>query len=357
MDSNKKQFITSKTLAELDILCFCALSSDTLTTSLITSDSCIDTPQVKVYDPLKNLLFIYMLLNETTFGNITLDYIPKLEMPDLITDFEMETDSHLLNLKDVLAAQKSDYYNTVHSKLLRHESMAKSFSWFKICAFLAPIIGVIVLAVILYFCIKTKKLGQLVSFLTLSQNTTQALPINEKSSDYEETFDIVASIGTSFLLVFGLLYLILKYYIHFVRIHRSISLPFNECVLVKQPPSYKIALLYISSFNSYCYLYIDNVLKYPEQVVTQQLDTVIRLTFHSTLCNTYVTLNNTDITLVTKEESYKLPNGIVVPYTLRHTVRSLLASDYNVEVLIGSGSHFKTLTIQSLSKYLPLPEE
>ena len=31
-----------------------------------------------------------MLLNETTFGNITLNYIPRLEMPDLITDFEME---------------------------------------------------------------------------------------------------------------------------------------------------------------------------------------------------------------------------------------------------------------------------
>ena len=98
-------------------------------------------------------------------------------------------------MKDVLAAQKSDYYNTVDSKLLRNETMAKSFSWFKICAFLAPIIGVIVLAFILYFCVRTKKLGQLVFLLTLSNNTTQSSPINEKSSDYAETFEIVSSIG------------------------------------------------------------------------------------------------------------------------------------------------------------------
>ena len=98
-------------------------------------------------------------------------------------------------------------------------------------------------------------------------------------------------------------------------------------------------------------------MKYPEKVVTVQIDTEIKLTFHSTMCNSYVSLNNTNITLVLKDQSYKLPDAVSVPYMLRHTVKSILASEYKAEVLIGSGSHFKTLVIQSLTKDLPLPVE
>ena len=354
MKTNKREFLTSETLAELDVPCFCSLSSDTMTSSLITSDSCIDTLKVKMYNPLKNLIFLDLLLNETVLENITLAYIPRLEMPNLITDFEIETDSHLLNLKDVLSAHKSSYFNTVHSTLARHESMAESFSFFKICAYMSPIIGIIVVAVVLFFCIRTRRLGQLLSLLSISKSS-EALPLGDsKDANYSELLDFIASIGSLFLIVLGLIYLCVKYYKLFVRLQRTISLPFNECISARSPPSYKIAL-YLSSFNSYCYLYIDNVLKYPEKVVTVQIDTEIKLTFHSTMCNSYVSLNNTDITLVLKDQSYKLPDAVSVPYMLRHTVKSILASDYKAEVLIGSGSHFKTLVIQSLTKNLPLP--
>ena len=87
MDSSRKEYITNNMLVEIEIPCFCSLLSDTFTTTLITSDVCVTTPQVDLYDPMKTILFIEMLLNITTFGNITMDMIPRLEMPHLISDF------------------------------------------------------------------------------------------------------------------------------------------------------------------------------------------------------------------------------------------------------------------------------
>ena len=69
MITNNKQFVTRDKLAELDIPCFCALQSDSMTTSLITSDVCIETPKVKLYDPLQNILFlvVFSFFEKTTY--------------------------------------------------------------------------------------------------------------------------------------------------------------------------------------------------------------------------------------------------------------------------------------------------
>ena len=356
MNTNNKQFVTRDKLAELDVPCFCALQSDSMTTSLITSEVCIETPKVKLYDPLQNILFLQLLLNTTTLENVTLNMIPYLNMPELITDFDMDDDKQLLNMKDVLSDYKSNYYNSAKNTLSRHEDMAKSFSIFKICAIMAPIIGVIVVLFIVFISIKTKGLGQLISLISLSKST-QALPVNDNNNFISsEWYDLAASVCTAVLLGLWLLYLSLRYYRLFLRMYRTITLPFHECVSAAKPPSYKV-VLYLSSFNSYCYLYIDNVLKYPEGVVTQQLDTVITLTYHSTICNSFVTLDNTDISLVTKAETFLLPRAISVPLILRHTVQSILASDYKVDLMIGSGSHFRVLPVRSLSVNLPVPVE
>ena len=197
-----------------------------------------------------------------------------------------------------------------------------------------------------------KNLGQLVSLLSISKTTT-ALPIY-RTNDWKEEFDIFTSVCTLILLILLLIYLILQYYKFFERVQKTISLPFNECVSVSSPPSYKI-VLYLSNFNTYCYLYIAEVMKYPERIVTQATDTELYLTFHSNYCNSYVTLNNNDITLLFKKDSFNLPNAIGVPYILRHTVRTILASDNQVDLLIGSGSHFRVLPISSMDNVLVSP--
>ena len=94
--------------------------------------------------------------------------IPYLNMPELITDFDMDDDKQLLNMKDVLSDYKTNYYSSAEITLSRHENIAKSFSIFKICVIMAPIIGVIVVLFIVFISIRTKRLGQLISLISLS---------------------------------------------------------------------------------------------------------------------------------------------------------------------------------------------
>ena len=349
-DNSKKTFLTQSNIAEIVMECFCAIISETFTTTLMTTDNCVVTPDVKLYDPMNNIIFLALLLNKTTMEqNVTYNIIPQLDMPKLINDFTIDDDNHLLNLKNVLQAHKTAYYNTALNTLNRHENMVQSFTIFKLCTMLTPILGVIIFIFIICFCVRMKNLGQLVSLLSISKTTT-ALPIY-RTNYWKEEFDIFTSVCTLILL---LIYLILQYYKFFERVQKTISLPFNECVSVSSPPSYKI-VLYLSNFNTYCYLYIAEVMKYPERIVTQATDTELYLTFHSNYCNSYVTLNYNDITLLFKKDSFNLPNAIGVPYILRHTVRTILASDNQVDLLIGSGSHFRVLPISSMDTTLVSP--
>ena len=352
MDSTKKTFITQELLVEIEVPCFCVLFTETFTTTLITSDVCITTPEVKMYNAMDNILFLNMLLNDTVRDNITITMIPQLILPDLIQDFDIDDDSNLLNLKDVLNAHRSKYYHTARSQLNRHENMMESYPIVRIGAIIAPAVAVVVIGVIIYVSVRTKKLGQLISLLSLSK-TIEAAPISSttENADY---YDFFTNICTVILLVLWALYLFLRYYKFFCRVRRTITLPFNECVSASNPPSWKL-VLYLSSFNTYCYLYIDQILRYPDQVITSFINTELSLTFHSNICNTYVSLNNPDITLITKGESFLLPTAIAIPCILKHTVQSILASDCKVQLMIGSGSHFQVLPISSISTRLPSP--
>ena len=250
MDSMKKTFITDEILAEIELPCFCLLVCDSFTTTLVTSDVCITTPEVKLYNPLDNILFLSLLLNNTVRENITINMIPSLILPTLIQDFVINDDEDLLDLKLVLEAYGTSYYHTAKSKIERHENMAKHFSIIKICALLAPIVGIIVILVIIYVSIRTKKLGQLISLLSLSRKSEAAsIDFATGKSEY---FEFFAGVCTVILLAAWMVYMVLRYYKLCKRIYRTATLPFQECISARNPPSWKLAL-YISSFNSYCY--------------------------------------------------------------------------------------------------------
>ena len=116
-------------------------------------------------------------------------------------------------------------------------------------------------------------------------------------------------------------------------------------------------VLYLKNFNTYFYLYIAEVMKYPEKILTPTRETELNLVFHSSWCNSYVTWNNNDITLIFKEDCFILPNAIHVPAILRHTLRTILSPVNHVELLIGSGSHFRVLNISSMENALVPPIE
>ena len=356
LGGSQKEFVSSKQLIEVTVPCFCSLYSEKFITTVVTSDSCVSTPDIKLYNPMDNIIFLRMLLNDTLSDthNISMDAIPRLNLPDLIEDFDIQDDNSLLNLKDVLAANKQNFYNLASNRITRTEETVKHYSLFRLCAMLSPILAIIVLGLILFVCIRNKKLGQLISLLSLSK-TTNAAPLSD-DSDLSGFYDIFASICTLVLLLLWLTYLILRYYKFFQRIKRTATLPFTECVTATKPPSWKI-VIYISNFNNYCYLYIDSVLHYPESVVTSSPTTQLSLTYHANICNSYVTLNNQDLTLLTKYESFVLPVAVSVPMLLKHTVKSILSTDYKVESMIGSGSHFKVLPIGTITPNpLPAPQ-
>ena len=84
--------------------------------------------------------------------------------------------------------------------------------------------------------------------------------------------------------------------------------------LAKNQPRLEI-ILNLSSFEKYCYLHITEILTYSDLIVTQAKDTHLYFMFHSNGCNPYITLNNNDITLISKDYSYILHNAIPFLYS------------------------------------------
>ena len=124
--------MTQAVLAEIIIPCFCTLASETFSTTLIMTNDCVKPPDIKLYNPMDKIIFLQLLLNITRMDtNKTYNVIPKLHMPELINNFMIEEDTHLLNLKVVIRAYKTAYYNTARNTLIRHETMSQSFSIFK----------------------------------------------------------------------------------------------------------------------------------------------------------------------------------------------------------------------------------
>ena len=339
-DTNNKVLLSAEQLFEAAIPCFCWIFSDGFSTSLMTSDSCVTSPTTKTYQPMNNILYINLLLNTSQeIRNISLDFLPSLNLPKLTTDLLIDNDNNFLDLKDVLQARQSGYYHTVHNKLLRHDDVAKNFPLFRSLAICVPILAILATMVTLFFCVRTRKLGQLMSLMALTKNV-EAAPLNTMTVDFTENFDLLSCIGVIIIFTLLLFYICIRYYKLFTRLRHTISLPFSECVSAREQPSWKLAL-YLSNFKTYCYLYVDNILQYPDSVTTETANVPLTVTLHDNWFNSFITLNMEDIHLQTEGASYCLPKAITVPITLKHTVKSILATSSKVEIMIGSGSHFR----------------
>ena len=145
----------------------------------------------------------------------------------------VKDENNLLNLKDVLKAQRSPYYQTSRNTLTRHETLTKTFSIFKISAMITPIFGIIIISVIIFLCCRTKKIGQLVSLLSLSK-VTKASPINEiDECDYE--FDTFTSVLIIIISCVWIVYLSIMYYELGRREFNYLSLPCTECISARRP--------------------------------------------------------------------------------------------------------------------------
>ena len=132
----------------------------------------------------------------------------------------------------------------------------------------------------------------IVSLLSLTK-VTKAGPIKEiDECDYE--FDTFTSVLIIIILCVWIVYLSIRYYELGRRVFNNISLPCTEYISAKRPDKLKL-ILHLSNFNNYCYLYITEIITYPDAIVTRSQDTNLYLTFHSNSCNPYLTISNKDI--------------------------------------------------------------
>ena len=197
---------------------------------LLLVTNCIKTIEVKLYNSMDNITFLRLLLNNLTVeSNIATNLIPKLHLPNLIQNFMVKDESYLLNLKDVLKAHRSQYYHTARNTLTRHETLTKAFSIFKISAMITPIFGMCVI----FLCCRTKKIGQLVSLLSLT-SVTKACPIKEiVECDYQ--FDTFTSVLKIIILCVWIVYLSIRYCELGRRVFNHRSLPCTECISARRP--------------------------------------------------------------------------------------------------------------------------
>ena len=119
-------------------------------------------------------------------------------------------------------------------------------------------------------------------------------------------------------------------------------------VSARRPDKLKL-ILHLSNFNIYCYLYIAEIIIYPDSIVTQSQDTNVYLTFHSNFCNPYLTISNKDITLISKDYRYIIPSAIAIPNILKHTVRTILNTENSANLMVGTGNCFHIIPIKTLT--------
>ena len=156
-----------------------------------------------------------------------------------------------------------------------------------------------------------------------------ASPINEiDECDYE--FDTFTSVLIIIILCVCIVYLSIKYYELGRRVFNHLSLPCTECISARRPDKLKL-ILHSSNFNNYCYLYITEIITYPDSLVTQSEDTNLYLKFHLNFCNPYSTISNMDITLISKDYRYIIPDAIAIP---KHTVRTILNTENKANLMV-----------------------
>ena len=319
-DDIQEKCVTQEKLIEVMVSCCCSLYNESFTTTMITSDNCVKNIKVKLYNPIDNVIFLRLLLNNRTIeSNIATNLIPKLHLANLIKKIMVKDENKLLNLKDVLKAYRSQYYHTAINTLTRQETLTKEFSIFKINAMITPIFRIILISVIIFVCCRTKKIGQLVSLLSLSK-VTKASPLKEID---ECEFDTFTSVLIIIILCVWIVYLSIRYYKLGRRVFNHLSLPCTECISAKRPDKLRL-ILHLSNFNNYGYLYITEIITYPDLIVTQSQDNNLYVTFHSSFCNPYLTISNKVITLISKDYRYIIPGAIAIPNILKHIVRTIL---------------------------------
>ena len=70
-------------------------------------------------------------------------------------------------------------------------------------------------------------------------------------------------------------------------------------------------------------------------------------------------ISNEDITLISKDYSYIISSAKTIPNKLKHTVRPILHTDNNANLMVGAGNCFQIIPIKTIAYDMipPLTED
>ena len=73
----------------------------------------------------------------------------------------------------------------------------------------------------------------------------------------------------------------------------------------------------------------------------------LEINMHSSFCTSYITMRNKlRVSLKEKEQVYAFPRAVNVPILQNYTVKAILASDYRVQILVGSNNIYRAHDIE-----------
>ena len=338
-------FISSAFLVETSVKCFCWIGSSQLISPIFVYKGCVNTERKEIYQPIRNVLYISLMLNDTSYRNIKpSDFflLEKLKLPKQIADYSLKDHSDYLDLKKLVLAQKRGFRNSIHDRLNIHDDAVKHINIFKTLAMFIPVVIIIVIIITICLVLRTKKIGQLVSLLTLAK-PTDALMLGDNTCG---TLDLIAECMILLIAISILAYWCAKKYCLLRKFVNVMSLPFTECINTR--PSQKLQLiLYISNLRDYSYIYIDSLQFCLPQDISVLGDTKdFEINLHNSMCTSYVSISTKlSISLKNKNQIYSFPRVMSVPILQKYTVQSILNSDYSVQILAGNNNIYRVYDI------------
>ena len=345
-DNRGGTFISQQFLVETSVKCFCWVGSSEIITPTFVYKGCINTQSKEIYHPIMNILYLSVFLNDTTYRDVKqsdLFLMSKLKLPREIADYSLTDHSEYLDLKKIVEGQKLGFRSTTNERLNIHDKAIKHIGVFKILAMFVPIVIILVIIITICLVMRTKKIGQLVSLLTMAPPTNAAL-IDSTTCNH---IDFISECIILLVSLNILIYWCVKNYTLLCKFINVLSLPFQECISTRNSPKLHL-ILYISNLKDYSYLYIDTLQFCLPHNVSIMADTDgLEINMHSSFCTSYITMSNKlRVSLKEKEQVYAFPRAVNVPILQNYTVKAILASDYRVQILVGSNNIYRAHDIE-----------
>ena len=345
------EIITNNVQFTIVIPCFCQLTSKTVMTPTLFHDGCVTFDrQQTIVSHHRNVVFA-ALLNVKTWNalkNISFD-IPafaELLFPELVSTVG---DIVAIDAKGLITQSYDEYEKTLFGRTSKNLDILTDakVSWFmpSFSTFISVVSMIIVIIIIVAF--KYNKLASLMSILGLVKKSDALL------LDTSSTLVVTFECFSIFLCLCTAIYCSIKYFAIARRIYRNITSPCCESIQLYKPPACNV-LFYMGNATNYAYLHIGELIAPPHTMTLVNDYMPIEITFHRSMCSSFITLSKHGLILKTDEHTFALPTAIAVPIYLQNTVDQLVHHHpLTLQLLVGYDGIYRSFPLIAMGPPKP----